>query len=57
MPGQYTSTQITEQLRHSTNVVADKQAMFEKVRYFVAQKPARIKALHTASRRMANSRL
>ena len=42
MPGQYTSTQITEQLRQSTNVVADKQKMFEKVRYFVAQKPAAV---------------
>lgn len=40
MPGQYTSTQITEKLRHATNVTEEKQKMFEKVRYFVAQKPA-----------------
>lgn len=42
MPGQYTSTQLTEQLRHSTNVVEDKQKMFNSVRYFVAQKPAAV---------------
>lgn len=35
-----TSTQLTERLRRSTNVLADKQQMFENVRYFVAQRPA-----------------
>lgn len=35
-----TSTQWTERLRRSTNILADKQKIFENVRYFVAQKPA-----------------
>lgn len=35
-----TSGQLTERLRHSTNVIADKQKLFENTRYFVAQRPA-----------------
>ncbi len=36
----YTSGQITEGLKRSTNVIADKQKIFESTRYFVAQRPA-----------------
>lgn len=35
-----TSGQLTERLRHSNNVTADKQALFENTRYFIAQRPA-----------------
>lgn len=35
-----TSTQLTERLRQSLNPTADKQKLYESVRYFVAQKPA-----------------
>lgn len=35
-----TSGQLTERLRRSNNVLADKQELFEKTRYFVAQRPA-----------------
>lgn len=35
-----TSTQITERLRHSTNIPQKKQELFERTRYFIAQKPA-----------------
>lgn len=35
-----TSGQLTERLRHSQNVVADKQKLFDNTRYFVAQRPA-----------------
>lgn len=36
----YTSGQITEGLKRSTNILADKQKLFQDARYFVAQKPA-----------------
>jgi len=35
-----TSSQITERLRNSKNVIEDKQRLFEQTRYFVAQRPA-----------------
>lgn len=35
-----TSGQLTERLRHSQNVIADKQKLFENTRYFVAQRPS-----------------
>ena len=35
-----TSAQITRRLQESTNIPRDKQALFEKARYFVAQRPA-----------------
>ena len=34
-----TSGQLTEKLKNSHNVLAEKQEMFENVRYFVAQHP------------------
>jgi len=35
-----TSTQLTERLRRSTNLLEDKQKLFENAQYFVAQEPA-----------------
>lgn len=35
-----TSGQLTQRLRHSNNVTADKQQLFENTRYFVAQRPS-----------------
>ena len=35
-----TSTQLTERLRRSKNLLADKQKLFEGTKYFVAQNPA-----------------